>query len=59
MSRRALETAEGFAVKVVRPREEALGHSNLIRVTPGGYDAASDPRSDGSAIVVDAEAEGR
>ncbi len=42
----------GFPLKPVPPHSEDLGHSNLIRVTPSGYDAASDPRSDGSAIVV-------
>jgi gamma-glutamyltranspeptidase/glutathione hydrolase len=52
-ARRALEAARGFAVRLVRPRDEALGHSNLIRVLADGYDAASDPRSDGSAVVVE------
>lgn len=52
-ARRALEAADGYAVKAVRPRDEGLGHSNLIRVTPSGYDAASDPRSDGSAVIVE------
>lgn len=42
----------GFALKLVPSRTEKLGHSNLIRVVAEGYDAASDPRSDGSAIVV-------
>lgn len=42
----------GLRVKTVQPRDEGLGHSNLIRVLPSGYDAASDPRSDGSAVVV-------
>ncbi|MFE6965052.1 gamma-glutamyltransferase family protein [Agromyces sp. NPDC057679] len=55
-ARRALDAASEFAVKLVRPRDEALGHSNVIRVTANGIDAASDPRSDGSAIVVEAEA---
>lgn len=55
-ARRALDDADEFAVKVVRPRDEGLGHSNLIRVTAAGYDAASDPRSDGSAIVVEGAA---
>ena len=41
-------------LKVVQPRDELLGHSNVIRVLPSGFDAASDPRSDGSAIVVGA-----
>lgn len=44
--------AAGFTVKIVPPRTEALGHSNLIKLTPDGYEASSDPRSDGSAIVV-------
>jgi gamma-glutamyltranspeptidase/glutathione hydrolase len=56
-ARAALDAAPQFAVKVVRPRDEGLGHSNLIRVTDGGFDAASDPRSDGSAIVVEAQPE--
>jgi len=51
-ARRALEASD-FDVKVVPPRSELLGHSNVIRLLPTGYDAASDPRSDGSAIVVD------
>lgn len=49
--------AAGFVLHEVEPRSEDLGHSNLIRIRPaadGGVrvDAASDPRSDGSAIVV-------
>jgi gamma-glutamyltranspeptidase len=39
-------------LKMVQPRDERLGHSNVIRVTASGFDAASDPRSDGSAAVV-------
>lgn len=42
----------GFELSTVPAYTEDLGHSNLIRVTPEGYEAASDPRSDGSAIVV-------
>jgi gamma-glutamyltranspeptidase len=42
-----------FEPKIVPPRTEPLGHSNVIAVTQDGYDAASDPRSDGSAVVVD------
>lgn len=38
--------------KVVQPRDELLGHSNVIRVLASGFDAASDPRSDGSSAVV-------
>ena len=45
-------TAAGFTIDTVAPHSEQLGHSNLIQVTPEGYAAASDPRSDGSAIVV-------
>ena len=44
--------AEGFPLTVVPRYSEDLGHSNLIRITADGVDAASDPRSDGSAIVV-------
>ena len=53
-TRTALE-GSGFKIKIVPPHTEKLGHSNLIRVTPESYDAASDPRSDGSAIIVDAQ----
>lgn len=49
--RDAIEMA-GFTLHTVPPRTEDLGHSNLIRVDDAGYSAASDPRSDGSAIVV-------
>ena len=42
----------GFPLVQVPPWSEDLGHSNLIRVYAQGYSAASDPRSDGSAIVV-------
>ncbi|MGK0716135.1 gamma-glutamyltransferase family protein [Leucobacter sp. W1153] len=44
--------AAGFPLTIVPPHTEDLGHSNLIQVTPAGYLAASDPRSDGSAMVV-------
>lgn len=47
-------SASGLAIRIVPPRDEALGHSNLIVATEHGWDAASDPRSDGSAIVVPA-----
>ena len=49
--RDAIEAA-GFALTIVPPYTEDLGHSNVIRVESGGYSAASDPRSDGSALVV-------
>ncbi|PPF29457.1 gamma-glutamyltranspeptidase [Rathayibacter tritici] len=42
----------GFPLRVVPPRDELLGHSNVIVATEQGWDAASDPRSDGSAVVV-------
>ena len=51
IARDAIEAA-GFELKIVPPYTEDLGHSNLIRVESGGYSAASDPRSDGSALVV-------
>ena len=44
--------AAGFEIRTVEEYSEALGHSNVIRVVRGGYEAASDPRSDGYAIVV-------
>ncbi|HEY8589736.1 MAG TPA: gamma-glutamyltransferase, partial [Naasia sp.] len=45
----------GLDLKVLPPDAE-LGHSNVVVLTGGGYDAASDPRSDGSAVVVPASA---
>jgi len=48
--------AAGFELKFVPPYTEDLGHSNVIRLGSAeggpGYQAASDPRSDGSAIVL-------
>lgn len=44
----------GFELRIVPRHSEDLGHSNLIRLEGGGYLAASDPRSDGSASVVPA-----
>jgi gamma-glutamyltranspeptidase/glutathione hydrolase len=52
-ARNSLE-ATAFALKRVPPRDERLGHSNLIRASSSGLDAASDPRSDGSAVIVTA-----
>ncbi|QIK63748.1 gamma-glutamyltranspeptidase [Leucobacter viscericola] len=52
-TRDAIEAA-GFTLHTVPSRTEKLGHSNLIRAHNAGYAAASDPRSDGSAIVVSA-----
>jgi len=48
---RLAETA--LELKPVPAHDERLGHSNLIRAAGSGLDAASDPRSDGSAIVVE------
>lgn len=49
--------AAGFALVTVPSRDESLGHSNVVRIDrlpdgTTGYTAASDPRSDGSAVVV-------
>lgn len=50
---RAAMDAAGFELKTVPPRSEALGHANVIEVSStGDYRAASDPRSDGSTVVV-------
>jgi gamma-glutamyltranspeptidase len=46
--------ATGLHPRGVPPRDELLGHSNLVVATPRGWDAASDPRSDGSAVIVEA-----
>ncbi|GAA1317939.1 gamma-glutamyltransferase family protein [Leucobacter albus] len=56
-SARAAIQAAGFALVTVPSRDESLGHSNVVRIDRDdegaiGYTAASDPRSDGSAIVV-------
>lgn len=44
--------AAGFSLDVVPSLSEKLGHSNLIHIDAHGYSAASDARSDGSAVVV-------
>lgn len=55
----AAEAAEslrlsGLTVKTLPPHSEGLGHANLIRVDGDGrFDAASDPRADGSATVIE------
>jgi gamma-glutamyltranspeptidase len=47
-------TDDGFALKTVPPHDEWLGHANLIQVdSDGRFHAASDPRSDGSAVEVE------
>jgi len=44
----------GFAINVVPPLSERTGHANLIHVdSQGRLHAASDPRSDGSAGLVE------
>ena len=50
-TRNSLLTA-GFRVRTVPRYDEDLGHSNLIKISANGVEASSDPRSDGSAIVV-------
>jgi gamma-glutamyltranspeptidase len=54
LPRRSLATTD-LVPRIVPPRYEYLGHSNVIRVIPSAYDAASDPRSDGSARVIAAQ----
>jgi gamma-glutamyltranspeptidase len=44
--------ATPLEVRFVPPRWQYAGHSNLIRVVDGGFDASSDARSDGSARVL-------
>jgi len=45
--------ASAFETVEVPSHSENLGHTNVIRIGPGGdTTAASDPRSDGSAVVV-------
>lgn len=45
---------EGFAISPVAPHSERVGHANLIEVdVHGRFRAASDPRSDGSAGLVE------
>lgn len=43
--------AAGRPVVTVPPLTEMLGHSNVVRILPGGFDAAADSRSDGSAWI--------
>ena len=42
----------GFDLEIVPAHSSTLGHANLIRLDQHGYAAASDPRSDGSAAIV-------
>lgn len=50
-ARRSIRDA-GFSLETVPPNTEDLGHANVIRIDPNGFAAASDPRSDGSVLVV-------
>ena len=44
----------GMTTTLLPPYTEALGHANVIACLPdGSFDAASDPRADGGAVVVD------
>jgi gamma-glutamyltranspeptidase len=54
LPRRSLASTD-LVPRIVHPRYEYLGHSNVIRVHGSGYDAASDPRSDGSVRVIAAQ----
>jgi gamma-glutamyltranspeptidase len=47
----AIEAA-GFAVEKVPALSEAVGHAQSIRIDGGGFLAGSDPRADGSAVVL-------
>ena len=47
----AIEAA-GFAVEKVAALSEAVGHAQAIRIDGGTFLAGSDPRADGSAVVL-------
>ena len=50
---RAAIGATGVAPTVVPPQTDAMGHTNVVFVDESGaMSAASDPRSDGAAVVV-------
>ncbi len=40
-----------YGTTVVPDRSDELGHAHLIRVGPDGFDAGSDPRSDGGSLA--------
>lgn len=42
----------GFPLLEEPPLSESLGHAQVVASTPSGFRCASDPRSDGSAVVV-------
>ncbi|RJN31977.1 gamma-glutamyltransferase [Nesterenkonia natronophila] len=55
-ARSVLDTSD-YGVTRVPPRDEKLGHSNVIEISADSaehtvYRASSDPRSDGSAVIV-------
>ena len=58
VDRAAVDSLESSPLtpRTVHPHWELMGHSNIIRIADGELDSASDPRSDGSARVVDAPA---
>lgn len=43
----------GYTVKLLPDHSEDFGHSNLVGIFGNGFVASSDPRSDGSAIVIE------
>ncbi|MGY1813382.1 gamma-glutamyltransferase [Blastococcus sp. SYSU D00820] len=45
--------ARGYRVSEYPPHSEMLGHAQVVQVDGGTFTAASDPRSDGRAAVVD------
>ncbi len=49
-ARRSLETLP-YPMTVVADRSAELGHAQLIRVRTDGFDAGSDPRSDGGSLA--------
>ena len=49
-ARRSLETLP-YPATVVADRSAELGHAQLIRVRTDGFDAGSDPRSDGGSLA--------
>jgi len=41
----------GYRVDTVGERDEAVGHSHMVRAVAHGFDAGSDPRADGGAMA--------
>ncbi|OMQ14465.1 hypothetical protein A7K94_0216435 [Modestobacter sp. VKM Ac-2676] len=46
----------GYTLQEFPPHSEMLGHAQVVRVDADGFTAASDPRSDGRAMVVEGSA---